>query len=86
MKRVSFKILRIFLLFTTGLLIMVSFFQEKLIFMPSKLPKDFQYQFSNKFEELNIEVEKGIAINGLLFLKKKKKKESFSICMEMLEI
>ena len=70
MKKISIKVLRIFLLFSTGLLIMISFFQEKLIFMPSKLPDDYQYQFLAKFEEMNIEVEKNVSINSLLFKQK----------------
>lgn len=43
------------------------FFQEKLIFFPQKLDKNYQFQFSQKFEELNIKATDGKVLNGLLF-------------------
>ncbi len=43
------------------------FFQEKLIFFPQKLAKDFLFQFDQTFEERFIEVEEGIVLHGLLF-------------------
>jgi uncharacterized protein len=42
-------------------------FQEKLIFAADKLNKDYQYSFSQKFEEINIKTKDGILLNGLLF-------------------
>jgi len=42
-------------------------FQEKLIFFPKKLDKDYQFQFDQKFEELNIPSTDGVLLNGLLF-------------------
>ena len=41
--------------------------QEKLIYFPEKLAKDYQFNFNQSFEELNIEAERGKFINGLLF-------------------
>lgn len=43
------------------------FLQEKLIFLPDKLPKNYQFKFAQKFEELNIASSDGVKINGLLF-------------------
>ncbi len=45
----------------------IYFLQEKVIFFPSKLPVDFQYTFSQRFEERNFDVEDNIRINALHF-------------------
>jgi uncharacterized protein len=42
-------------------------FQERLIFFPEKLSKDFRFRFDQKFEELNIKMPDNIMLNGLLF-------------------
>lgn len=50
------------------ILAFVYFFQERLIFLPEKLPKDFHFQYENQdVEEYTIEVKKGVIINGLHF-------------------
>lgn len=46
---------------------MLFLFQEKLIFYPEKLNKDFKFSFDQKFEELNIKMKDGKSLNGLLF-------------------
>ena len=43
------------------------FFQEKLIFFPQQLDKNYKFEFGQKFEELNIKATDGKLINGLLF-------------------
>ena len=43
------------------------FFQESLIFMDSKLSKDYQFQFENRFEEVNIIANDGAVLNGVHF-------------------
>jgi len=43
------------------------FFQEKLIFFPQKLDKNYQFVFGQNFEELNIKATDGKLINGILF-------------------
>ena len=43
------------------------FFQEKLIFFPEKLGKNFKFGFHNKFEEINIRTADNKLLNGLLF-------------------
>lgn len=41
--------------------------QERFYFNPKTLPKEYTYQFDSSFEEFNIEVEKDIHLNALLF-------------------
>lgn len=43
------------------------FFQEKLIFFPTSLDKDHQFNFSENFEDLYFETADGTLIHGLLF-------------------
>ena len=43
------------------------FFQEKLIFQPQKLDKNYQFKFGQDFEEINIKSTDGKILNGLLF-------------------
>ena len=40
--------------------------QERFIFFPEKLPRDFQFSFENPFEELSLEVD-GAVLNALYF-------------------
>lgn len=41
--------------------------QEKLLFLPSVLEQDFQYQFNYNFEELNFETDDGATLNAVHF-------------------
>jgi len=50
-----------------ALIATVYFIQEKLIFKPEKLPKDFTYKYDIPFEELFFDIEPGVTINGLHF-------------------
>lgn len=43
------------------------FSQEKLIFFPQYLDKNYKFEFGQKLEELNIKATDGKLINGLLF-------------------
>ncbi|MBL4905208.1 MAG: alpha/beta hydrolase, partial [Flavobacteriaceae bacterium] len=48
--------------------ILLYFFQERFLFHPEKLSKDFKFQYENQeIEEYNIEIKKGVTINGLHF-------------------
>jgi uncharacterized protein len=65
--KVLFKILKIVVglyLVIVGLLYL---FQEKIIFFPEKLDKNYKFEFGQKFEELNIKTTDGKLLNGLLF-------------------
>ncbi|GAA4813623.1 alpha/beta fold hydrolase [Litoribaculum gwangyangense] len=43
------------------------FLQEKIIFLPTVLEQDFQYQFKHHFEEINLEANDGTKLNALHF-------------------
>jgi pimeloyl-ACP methyl ester carboxylesterase len=48
--------------------VVLYFFQERFLFHPEKLPEDFQFQYENqKVKEYNLEIKKGVIINGLHF-------------------
>jgi uncharacterized protein len=47
--------------------ILLYFFQEKLIFFPEKIAKDYKFQFNQKFEELNFKTSDDKLLNGILF-------------------
>ena len=64
-KRIAKVLLFIYALIT----IMLYFLQEKLIFLPSKLPHDFEYSFSHDFEEINLRTEDGVVLNAIHFKK-----------------
>lgn len=67
MKRTFIKfIVIIILLFTIGAGLLYSS-QEKLIFFPEKLEKDFKFKFYQKFEEINITTHDNKLLNGILF-------------------
>ena len=51
----------------------VYFLQEKVIFKPEKLHKDFEYKYDAPFEELFFNIEEGVSINGLHFYVKNPK-------------
>ena len=46
---------------------MLYFFQEKIIFLPSKLPQDYSYSFSEPFEEFYLTAADGAKLNGFHF-------------------
>ena len=56
-----------------GILFSFYFIQEKLIFSPIKLTKDYHFPFKHDFEERFIEVDSGVDLNCLLFKAKKSK-------------
>lgn len=43
------------------------FLQEKIIFLPTTLPQDFSFNFSNPFKELFLKAEDGATINAIHF-------------------
>lgn len=49
------------------LFILIYVFQEKMIFMPESLPKDYQYEFPTAFEEIYLDTEDGSRLNALHF-------------------
>ncbi|MEJ7684624.1 MAG: alpha/beta fold hydrolase [Segetibacter sp.] len=59
-----FILLVVFYIVVCGLLY---FFQEKLIFFPEKLDKNFQFKFYQDFDEINIKTHDNIILNNILF-------------------
>ena len=57
----------------TGVLLTFYFLQEKIIFSPIKLDKDYSYPFETEFEEEFYEVEPGVKLNSILFKAKNSK-------------
>lgn len=49
------------------IIIGVYFMQEKLIFLPTKLAADYEYQFAEPYEELFLETEDGVSLNAVHF-------------------
>lgn len=47
--------------------VLLAVFQEKLLFLPSKLPVDYSYSFSDDFEEINLTSNDGAVLNALHF-------------------
>ncbi|MEO8516689.1 MAG: alpha/beta fold hydrolase [Flavobacterium sp.] len=73
MKKRLLKILIIVLGIYIIFCVVLYFFQEKLIFLPEKLDKNYRFQFGQKFEEVNIKTTDEKLINGLLFKDKHSK-------------
>jgi alpha-beta hydrolase superfamily lysophospholipase len=67
MKKRLLRILKIVIGIYIVLCGILYFYQEKLIFFPQKLEKSYQFQFGQKFEELNIKTNDDKILNGLLF-------------------
>ncbi len=61
---IIFKIIFVLYILICGLLFLL---QEKLIFFPDKLDKNFKFNFYQKFEEISIKTEDDKLLNGLLF-------------------
>ncbi len=67
MKKKLIKFLKIVSGLYLVLCVILYFFQERLIFFPQKLEKNYQFNFTQDFEELNFIVSDGKSLNGLLF-------------------
>jgi uncharacterized protein len=67
MKRILITILTILLSIYFLLCALLYFIQEKVIFRPDILPKDYTFSFGQNFEEINIKVRDNTNLNGLLF-------------------
>jgi len=63
LKKVVLFLLSAYLLIST----MFYLLQEKLIFLPSKLPSDYTYSFTQPFEEIYLTAADGAVLNGIHF-------------------
>lgn len=67
MKKIALRTIKLLILFYILICIALYFFQERLIFLPEKLPKDFKFTFNGNFEEINIKTSDNKLLNGVLF-------------------
>jgi pimeloyl-ACP methyl ester carboxylesterase len=67
MKKILIRTLKILVVAYLLICIALFFFQEKLIFLPGKLDKNFRFAFGQKFKEINIKTKDGKFLNGVLF-------------------
>ena len=67
MKKTILLILKILLIIYITICGLLYFFQEKLIFLPEKLDKNFEFTFNREFEEINVKTKDNTILNGLLF-------------------
>lgn len=67
MKRVIIKIFILILILYSLLCSIFFFLQESFIFQPTKLDREYKFEFNENFEEVNIPTNDGIILNGLLF-------------------
>lgn len=63
LKKLLYVFLGLYVMFTSSLY----FLQDKLMFLPTVLAKDYQYQFNFPFEELFFKTEEDATINALHF-------------------
>jgi len=67
MKKILLRITSLILIAYVAICALLFFFQEKLLFFPEKLGKDFQFRFNQPFEEITIKTSDHVLLNGLLF-------------------
>lgn len=67
MKEILFNIIKIVAGLYAIICVLLFFFQEKLIFFPEKLNKDFKFYFDQNFEEVNVKTKDNKLLNSILF-------------------
>ncbi|MBS7332974.1 MAG: alpha/beta fold hydrolase [Weeksellaceae bacterium] len=73
MNKILLKIFSFFLGIVLLAFTLIYFYQEKLIFHPTKLPKDYTFRFNEDHEEISILTEQKDTINSLYFYAKEPK-------------
>lgn len=66
-KKIIYRTLKLLLIFYVLICVMLYLFQERLIFFPDKLEKNYKFPFAQAFDEINIKTKDGSVLNGLLF-------------------
>jgi alpha-beta hydrolase superfamily lysophospholipase len=62
-----FNLLLIIPVFYVFVCVLLYFSQERLIFFPDKLAKDYKFSFNERFEEVSVKTKDGTTLNGVLF-------------------
>lgn len=65
--KAALTVLAISLIFYFLVCLLLFLFQEKLIFFPQKLDRNFQFHFDQPFEEMFIPVEEDVTLHGIMF-------------------
>lgn len=76
LKTLKFLLIVLVVFFVAIYLLLISyvyFNQVGMIFQSASLPKDYQFNYQQKFDELNIKSYDGVKLNGLLFKTEKSK-------------
>jgi pimeloyl-ACP methyl ester carboxylesterase len=76
LKKISLWLIGILFSLYLLLCIMLYFFQEKLIFFPTKLEKNYVFSFENRYQEITIPTNSAINLHGILFYAKNKVKDN----------
>ncbi|GGD12609.1 alpha/beta hydrolase [Hyunsoonleella pacifica] len=63
LKKLAIVLLTLYVMISAGLY----FMQEKLLFLPSVLEDNYQYEFNYDFEELNFKTDDGAVLNAIHF-------------------
>jgi len=66
-KKLLLMTLKLLLIGYILICVLLFFLQEKLIFFPEKLDKNFQFTFTQKFDEINIQTKDHKLLHGVLF-------------------
>lgn len=67
MKKIILTILKVAAVIYITICILLYIFQEKLIFFPKKLPKEYTFQFGGNFDELFFKTADNKLLHGILF-------------------
>lgn len=67
MNKLFLKVLKYLIIVYVAACGLLFLFQEKMIFFPQKLDKDYHYTFDRSFEEIFIKTQDQSTLNGLLF-------------------
>ncbi len=67
MKRFFKKLIITLLIVALCVVSLLYFMQEKLIFLPTQLPQDYQYEFSQPFEEFSLSTKDGASLKAIHF-------------------
>ncbi|RSK37462.1 alpha/beta hydrolase [Hymenobacter metallilatus] len=65
--KILFWILGLGMMLYVAVCVLLYFQQERLLFFPTKLPADYRFRFTNRFEERWIPAADGTRLHGLLF-------------------
>lgn len=66
-KKLLMLIVKLLLIVYVLICVIIYFFQEKMIFFPEKLGKDYKFRFNQPFEELTITTKDNKSLNAVLF-------------------